>query len=117
MIERKDLDGLTRWLRGLVRAEQPDASASARARDAGNDHLARASDSLRALLSDRSIPPAVRDALRADYAEIEALLDKLEQQQLHVAAFGRVSVGKSALLNALAGAAVFDTGVLHGTTT
>lgn len=117
MIERKDLDGLTRWLRGLIRAEQPDASASARARDAGNDHLARASDSLRALLSDRSIPPAVRDALRADYAEIEALLDKLEQQQLHVAAFGRVSVGKSALLNALAGAAVFDTGVLHGTTT
>ena len=82
MIERKDLDGLTRWLRGLVRAEQPDASASTRARDAGNDHLARASDSLRALLSDRSIPPAVRDALRADYAEIEALLDKLEQQQL-----------------------------------
>lgn len=117
MIERKDVDGLVKWFRGLVRAEQVSDDATLRARESGNDHLARASDSLRALLSDRSIPPAVRDALRADYAEIEALLDKLEQQQLHVAAFGRVSVGKSALLNALAGDAVFDTGVLHGTTT
>lgn len=117
MIERKDVDGLAKWFRGLVRAEQVSDDATLRARESGNDHLARASDSLRALLSDRSIPPAVRDALRADYAEIEALLDKLEQQQLHVAAFGRVSVGKSALLNALAGDVVFDTGVLHGTTT
>ncbi|GAB1406328.1 DUF697 domain-containing protein [Thermomonas brevis] len=117
MIERKDIDGVLDWLRGLLRPQPPDAAAASRARAAGNDHLARASDSLRALLADRSIPPAVRDALRADYAEIEALLDKLERQQLHVAAFGRVSVGKSALLNALAGEAVFDTGVLHGTTT
>lgn len=117
MIDRKDIDGVLGWLRGLLRAPVPESAAAGRARAAGNDHLARASDSLRALLADRGIPPAVRDALRADYAEIEALLDKLEQQQLHVAAFGRVSVGKSALLNALAGAEVFDTGVLHGTTT
>ena len=117
MTERKDADGMLRWLRGLLRSEQIDSDTAARARASGNDHLARASDSLRALLSDRSIPPAVRDALRADYAEIEALLDKLEQQQLHVAAFGRVSVGKSAVLNALAGETVFETGVLHGTTT
>ncbi len=117
MSERKDLDRVLDWLRGLLRPQPLDDDAALRARASGNDHLARASDSLRALLADRGIPPAVRDALRADYAEIEALLDKLEQQQLHVAAFGRVSVGKSALLNALAGAEVFDTGVLHGTTT
>ena len=117
MIERKDIEGVLGWLRGLLRPPLPDAAAATRARASGSDHLARASGSLRALLADRAIPPAVRDALRADYAEIEALLDKLEQQQLHVAAFGRVSVGKSALLNALAGEAVFDTGVLHGTTT
>ena len=117
MIDRKDIDGVLGWLRGLLRPQLPDDAASHRARASGNDHLARASDSLRALLADRSIPPAVRDALRTDYAEIEALLDKLERQQLHVAAFGRVSVGKSAVLNALAGEDVFDTGVLHGTTT
>lgn len=35
---------------------------------------------------------------------------------MHVAAFGRVSVGKSALLNALAGRSVFATSVLHGET-
>jgi len=45
------------------------------------------------------------------------LLNKLEHEQLHVAVLGRVSVGKSALLNALAGREVFATGVLHGTTT
>ncbi len=117
MIQRKDIEGVLAWLRGLLRPPPLDDSAATRARATGRDHLARASDSLRALLADRAIPPAVRDALRADYAEIEALLDKLEQQQLHIAAFGRVSVGKSALLNALAGQDVFDTGVLHGTTT
>ena len=117
MIERQGIDGLLRWTRNLLKQETPGDGASERARASGNDHLARASDSLRGLLADRSIPPAVRDALRADYAEIEALLDKLEQQQLHVAVFGRVSVGKSAVLNALAGKYVFRTGVLHGTTT
>ncbi|MFC4728086.1 DUF697 domain-containing protein [Coralloluteibacterium thermophilus] len=82
----------------------------------GDAHLARAADSLRALIDDPAIPRAVRDALAEDYAEIQAQLDKLEQAQLHVAVFGRVSVGKSALLNALAGRDAFGTGVLHGTT-
>ncbi len=117
MIQRKDLDGWVSWLRDFVRAEAPTAEQARRAQSAGHDHLARASDSLRALLSDRSIPASVRESLKADYAEIEALLEKLERQQLHIAVFGRVSVGKSALLNALAGRELFDTGVLHGTTT
>lgn len=86
------------------------------AQSPGEAHLLRAADSLRALLDDPGIPRSVREALAADYAEIEAQLDKLEQDQLHVAAFGRVSVGKSALLNALAGREAFATGVLHGTT-
>lgn len=79
-------------------------------------HLLRAADSLRRLLDDPSIPPEVRESLAADYAQVEAMLDKLERGHLHVAVFGRVSVGKSALLNALLGRAVFEVGVLHGTT-
>lgn len=117
MIRRNDLDSWLRRLRDAVRPQAPDDAQATRAKTGGHDHLARASDSLRALLSDRGIPASVRDALKADYAEIEALLDKLEQQQLHVAVFGRVSVGKSAVLNALSGRELFRTGVLHGTTT
>ena len=44
------------------------------------------------------------------------MLGKLERGDLHLAVFGRVSVGKSALLNALAGRELFEVGVLHGTT-
>ncbi len=81
------------------------------------DPLLRAADSLRALLDDRAIPPAVRASLAADYAEVETMLDKLERGRIDLAAFGRVSVGKSALLNALLGREAFAVGVLHGTTT
>jgi len=82
----------------------------------GDDHLLRAADSLRALLDDPSIPGAVRAALAADYGRIEVMLDKLEHGHIHIAVFGRVSVGKSALLNALLGEPAFEVGVLHGTT-
>jgi GTP-binding protein Era len=82
----------------------------------GEDHLDRAADSLRALLDDPAIPRDVREALAADYAQIEAMLEKLEHGDLHLAVFGRVSVGKSALLNALLGRDAFEVGVLHGTT-
>ncbi len=44
------------------------------------------------------------------------MLDKLEHGHVHVAAFGRVSVGKSATLNALLGEQRFSTSPLHGET-
>jgi hypothetical protein len=44
------------------------------------------------------------------------MLDKLEHGHVHVAAFGRVSVGKSATLNALLGEQRFNTSPLHGET-
>ncbi len=97
------------WWRRLRRREQ------APERD-GDDHLLRAADSLRRLLDDPSIPAEVRESLAADYAQVEAMLDKLERGDLHVSVFGRVSVGKSALLNALLGHDAFEVGVLHGTT-
>lgn len=62
------------------------------------------------------MPVEVRDSLAGDYREVEQMLDKLEQGQLHISVFGRVSVGKSALLNALLGENLFKTSPLHGET-
>lgn len=55
--------------------------------------------------------------LKDDYEQVRMMLDKLENGHLHIAVFGRVSVGKSSLLNALLAKDVFSTSVLHGETT
>jgi small GTP-binding protein len=83
---------------------------------AGAAHSVQAAESLRSLLDDRHIPSAIRTNLAADFARLESMLGKLERGELHIAVFGRVSVGKSALANALLGEDVFRVGVLHGTT-
>jgi small GTP-binding protein len=82
----------------------------------GDAHAVQAAESLRQLLDDPSIPAAIRSGLAADFARLEAMLGKLERGEVHIAVFGRVSVGKSALANALLGEAAFAVGVLHGTT-
>ncbi|MBB5209439.1 GTP-binding protein [Chiayiivirga flava] len=102
-----------RWRKLTARLRGTDAAHTA----TGTNHLDQAAGSLRALLDDPSIPAAVRDSLAADYAQVESMLDKIEHGHIHLAVFGRVSVGKSALLNALLGQRAFDVGVLHGTTT
>ena len=79
-------------------------------------HVTQTSEALRSLLDDKSIPDSVRGELRDDFGQIESLIDKLAAGELHIAVFGRVSVGKSALGNALLGREAFATGVLHGTT-
>ncbi|HJT98116.1 MAG TPA: GTP-binding protein, partial [Rhodanobacteraceae bacterium] len=79
-------------------------------------HGIKAAESLRALLDDPHVPPAIRTNLAADFSRLETMLGKLERGELHIAVFGRVSVGKSALANALLGADAFTVGVLHGTT-
>ncbi|NID16967.1 GTP-binding protein [Luteibacter yeojuensis] len=73
--------------------------------------------SLRDLLADPSIPADVRESMASDFQRVERMLDRLENEELHVAVFGRVSAGKSALGNALLGRDAFAVGVLHGTTT
>ncbi|MCP5137282.1 MAG: DUF697 domain-containing protein [Gammaproteobacteria bacterium] len=78
--------------------------------------LSRARHSLRALLDDPRVPDQVRESLAADFQQVELMLNKLDQGQLHIAVFGRVSVGKSALLNALLGHEEFRTSPLHGET-
>lgn len=73
--------------------------------------------SLRGLLDDPAIPASVREAMASDFRRVETMLDRLQRDELHVAVFGRVSAGKSALGNALLGRDAFAVGVLHGTTT
>ena len=73
--------------------------------------------SLTALLEDSSIPPQVRAGLADEMSQVQAMLDKLEQGHVHIAVFGRVGVGKSALLNALLGEERFSCSPLHGETT
>ncbi len=89
---------------------EPTASRS------GETHSVQAVESLRMLLDDAQIPTAIRSNLAAEFARLEAMLGKLERGELHIAVFGRVSVGKSALANALLGEDAFNVGVLHGTT-
>lgn len=73
-------------------------------------------DSLKELLNDEHIPATVRMQLNDEFHQVQQLLDKLENQQVHIVAFGKVSSGKSSLLNALIGKQNFSTSPLHGET-
>jgi len=84
--------------------------------DGGSDHLSLARESLRELIQDSRLPDGVRDSLAQDYEAVQAMLDKLEHGYLHLSAFGRVSTGKSSLLNALIGEDMFSVSPLHGET-
>ncbi len=82
----------------------------------GSGHLTLARESLRDLIGDSRLPPGVRESLAYDYEAVQAMLDKVEHGHLHLAVFGRVSTGKSSLLNALIGKEVFAVSPLHGET-
>ena len=84
--------------------------------DGGAAHLTLARESLRDLIDDTRLPEGVRESLAHDYASVETMLDKLEHGHLHLAVFGRVSTGKSSLLNALIGEELFSVSPLHGET-
>jgi GTPase len=57
-----------------------------------------------------------RSGLEHSIAGLTAMLEKLDQSVIHIAAFGMVGRGKSSLLNALLGREVFRTGAIHGIT-
>jgi small GTP-binding protein len=103
-------------LRDRFASAEETASPAPGASSRSDAHNLHAAQSLRALLDDPEIPAAIRSSLAADFARLEAMLGKLERGELHIAVFGRVSVGKSALANALLGEDAFAVGVLHGTT-
>ncbi|MGB5245199.1 MAG: Era-like GTP-binding protein, partial [Woeseia sp.] len=84
--------------------------------DGGSHHLTLARESLSELVSDSRLPAGVRESLAQDYAQVRAMLDKLEHGHLHIAVVGRVSTGKSSLLNALIGEQRFKSSPLHGET-
>jgi GTP-binding protein Era len=79
-------------------------------------HLLAANQHLQDLVQDTGIPPAVRAEFTAEFEEIETISRKLRQEEIHIAVFGRVGVGKSSLLNALLGKDSFSTSPLHGET-
>lgn len=78
--------------------------------------LLAAHRNIRELIEDTSIPASVRAELSAEFDEIAEISEKLRNSEIHIAAFGRVGVGKSSLLNALLQRDVFSTSPLHGET-
>ncbi len=102
--------------RSLPWTQAAGASPTEPSGQAGPAHLSLARESLRDLLEDRRVPATVREALAEDYAQVERMLEKLEHGHIHIAAFGRVGVGKSSLLNALLGEQRFSVSALHGET-
>ena len=109
-IWRRLREALPAWL-----SNRPAATATETV-NTGDSHLALARESLGELLNDQRVPDEVRASLNEDYQQVQDMLDKLEHGHIHIAVFGRVSVGKSALVNALLGEQRFSTSPLHGET-
>jgi small GTP-binding protein len=86
------------------------------ATDGGEEHLSLARESLKELVNDTRLPAGIRESLAHDYEAVQGMLDKLQHGHRHIAAFGRVSTGKSSLLNALIGEQKFTVSPLHGET-
>jgi small GTP-binding protein len=80
------------------------------------DHLGLARESLRELVHDTRLPAGVRESLVHDYEAVQSMLDKIEHGHLYLSVFGRVSTGKSSLLNALIGEERFSVSPIHGET-
>ena len=74
------------WRRLLRRFGAAPADRVARP-DPSDDHHAQAEESLRGLLEDPHIPPAIRTSLATDFAQLEAMLGRLERGELHLAIF------------------------------
>jgi hypothetical protein len=76
----------------------------------------RAQKSLRDLVRNFDLTADEQVGLEVEIDRLTAMLDKLEQSVVQIAAFGMVGRGKSSILNALVGQEIFATGPLHGVT-
>ncbi|MCU0526151.1 MAG: GTP-binding protein [Elainella sp. Prado103] len=76
----------------------------------------QAQDVLHELVDRLDLTARERTGLETELLSLELMLDKLDRQVIHIAVFGMVGRGKSSLLNALLGQAVFATGPIHGVT-
>ncbi len=91
--------------------------AAASGPEAQDLYFERAKSSLQQLLATHTQQPVpIRAELQPQLDLLAALNQKLNQGLIQIAAFGRVSRGKSALLNALFGDNILPTGPLHGVT-
>ena len=104
------------WKRKSATADHNSAATDGEHQDGESDHLTLARESLRELVNDARLPAGVRESLAHDYKAVEGMLDKLEHGHIHLSVFGRVSTGKSSLLNALIGEEAFAVSPLHGET-
>lgn len=78
--------------------------------------LDKVKTSLAEVVASLDLDPSDRAKFADPIREIEATIEKMERGVIHIAIFGMVSRGKSALLNALIGREVFEVGPTHGTT-
>ncbi|MBE9047143.1 GTP-binding protein [Pleurocapsales cyanobacterium LEGE 10410] len=76
----------------------------------------KAQNSLRSLIGNIDLTAEEQTGLESEIDRLSAMLDKLEQSVVQIAAFGMVGRGKSSVLNALVGQDIFPTGALHGVT-
>ncbi len=81
-----------------------------------SDSLTKANSDLEKLLSEPKLSNKSKQSLAEDLRQLNRLINKIQEKQFHISVFGRVSVGKSSLLNALVGDNIFSTSVLHGET-
>ncbi len=76
----------------------------------------QAQSALRDLVRGLDLTPTERRGLEPEIEGLESMMDKLDREIVHIAAFGMVGRGKSSLLNALLGEPIFETGPTHGVT-
>jgi hypothetical protein len=76
----------------------------------------QAQKSLREVVNNLDLTVEEREGLELEIDHLTAMLDKLEQSVVQIAAFGMVGRGKSSVLNALLGQEIFVAGPLHGVT-
>lgn len=103
-------------------SSESDSLASTSSEVDGFDQLAedlrysQAIASVTTLISKLDLSERERSALKTEINHLHGVLEKLENEVVHIAVFGMVGRGKSSLLNALVGQPIFKTGPLHGVT-
>lgn len=99
--------------RGAVNSsDSPNSNDFNRARNSLRQAITRYSHKRR----QRQNPPQLQATLKTQLDVLGASLDKLNQGLVRIAVFGLVSRGKSAVLNALLGEQILQTGPLNGVT-
>lgn len=76
----------------------------------------QAQNSLQNLVNNLDLTVREQRGLETEIKDLQMMLNKLENQVVHIAVFGMVGRGKSSLLNALLGQTLFETGPIHGVT-